>query len=439
MTKTTKLKFGIAGVGAALLAIAGFATLAGAAVAPDVALTIRNSGGAVITSADVGDQVRARAVVSSSATTTEPTGTVDFRSYANQSCSGTPTVQTGVVLDADGIASSSLLTVAAGGLSYRAHYNGVADIFTEVDSACVSIDVDEDDNDTSLSISLSDSNVTEGSSVYAIPTLIGETAGADGTISYKVYNNNSCTDLERNAGSKSVTNGVTQNSNSETFNTADTYYWQAVYSGDDANEAATSSCVVLTVTSDDDDDTSDIDGQISGTVFNDENNNGKQDSGEEGIAGIKVWLHKASGENNSMWNKMFRKAKAKNLYNAPIIATATTDSNGNYSFDDLSAGIYFVEEDEPSDWDQRSSDRKVVLKDEDDSADVDFANVAKNDEDEDNDDDNGRDRGDRDDRDKGDKDNDNNGRGHDKDKKNGKDNGNHYGWTKGWGNIWKNR
>ena len=44
------------------------------------------------------------------------------------------------------------------------------------------------------------------------------------------------------AGTKTVTNGVVPDSDPITFNTAGDYYWQAVYSGDANNNAATSLC-----------------------------------------------------------------------------------------------------------------------------------------------------------------------------------------------------
>src|SRR5581483_12505623 len=53
---------------------------------------------------------------------------------------------------------------------------------------------------------------------------------------------------------------------------------------------------------------------LSGTVYNDANQNGVQDTGENGYAGATVTLN--TGQ------------------------TATTDSNGNYSFSNLESGTY---------------------------------------------------------------------------------------------------
>ena len=65
-------------------------------------------------------------------------------------------------------------------------------------------------------------------------------------------------------------------------------------------------------------------GRIGDTVFRDWNNNGVQDAGEEGIAGVTVSLSGTSS------------------------ATAVTDANGNYLFTGLTAGSYTVSVSTPS-------------------------------------------------------------------------------------------
>jgi hypothetical protein len=61
-------------------------------------------------------------------------------------------------------------------------------------------------------------------------------------VTYIVYTNDTCTEDPEDAGTKTVTNGVVPDSDPITFNTAGDYYWQAVYSGDANNNAATSLC-----------------------------------------------------------------------------------------------------------------------------------------------------------------------------------------------------
>jgi hypothetical protein len=48
--------------------------------------------------------------------------------------------------------------------------------------------------------------------------------------------------LYADGGTKTVTNGVVPDSNSVTFNSAGTFYWQASYSGDANNLSAKSTC-----------------------------------------------------------------------------------------------------------------------------------------------------------------------------------------------------
>lgn len=65
-------------------------------------------------------------------------------------------------------------------------------------------------------------------------------------------------------------------------------------------------------------------GTISGTVWNDLDMDGIQDSGDEvGIEGVTVYLYEDG--------------------NSVAIATTTTDASGNYSFNDVTAGDYFVD------------------------------------------------------------------------------------------------
>ena len=66
---------------------------------------------------------------------------------------------------------------------------------------------------------------------------------------------------------------------------------------------------------------------ITGTVFNDANNNGVLDAGEQIIPGVTITL---DDQNNN------------------VVATTTTSANGSYSFSNVSAGIYTVVETNPA-------------------------------------------------------------------------------------------
>ncbi|MBC2020834.1 hypothetical protein HCA81_07195 [Listeria booriae] len=62
-------------------------------------------------------------------------------------------------------------------------------------------------------------------------------------------------------------------------------------------------------------------GSVTDTMFEDLNGNAKQDSGEQGVAGIKVELHNDQGA---------------------LVATATTGTDGKYEFANLADGTYYL-------------------------------------------------------------------------------------------------
>ena len=94
-------------------------------------------------------------------------------------------------------------------------------------------------NCTGITTTLSASSITVGGSVHDSATLTGATADAGGTVTYTVYDNNTCTSNanDRDAGTVNVTNGIVPDSNTLQFNSAGTFYWQASYSGDANNTA----------------------------------------------------------------------------------------------------------------------------------------------------------------------------------------------------------
>ena len=70
---------------------------------------------------------------------------------------------------------------------------------------------------------------------------------------------------------------------------------------------------------------------IAGTVYFDANNNGVQDAGEAGIAGVTITLTGTETDGGAAVNR-----------------TATTDANGDYLFANLAAGTYNVTETQPA-------------------------------------------------------------------------------------------
>src|SRR5205823_11958097 len=93
-----------------------------------------------------------------------------------------------------------------------------------------------------IATQLSADSVVVGTSVHDSATLTGATSNAGGTVTYTVYTDSACTQNARAAGTKTVTNGVVPDSNTLAFNSAGTFYWQAVYSGDANNNGASSLC-----------------------------------------------------------------------------------------------------------------------------------------------------------------------------------------------------
>jgi uncharacterized repeat protein (TIGR01451 family) len=181
-----------------------------------------------------------------------PTGTVTFVLYGpNDASCATPIFTSANRSLVAGVATSASFTPTAVG-TYRwiATYNGdvnnnaVSGLCNDTDESVVvskaspSIAtelVSGGQSGTTISVAL-------GSSVHDTSTLTGATATAGGTVHYRVYSDASCDTLFTDAGTVPVVNGVPVNSFSITLNLAGNYYWQADYSGDAANNAASSDC-----------------------------------------------------------------------------------------------------------------------------------------------------------------------------------------------------
>jgi hypothetical protein len=92
--------------------------------------------------------------------------------------------------------------------------------------------------------------VVRGTPVTDTATVGGTAAAtASGKVNYKVFKDPACTQLAAEAGTVEVTNGVAAPSTPQSRLAAGKYYWQASYTGDINNQAASSPCgsEVLTV------------------------------------------------------------------------------------------------------------------------------------------------------------------------------------------------
>jgi len=96
---------------------------------------------------------------------------------------------------------------------------------------------------TTVSTSLSATSVEAGVGVTDTASIAGLNAvAATGTVTYDVYSDALCTQRVASGGTKDVTNGVAAASDPVELDTPGTYYWQARYSGDDADQPSLSTC-----------------------------------------------------------------------------------------------------------------------------------------------------------------------------------------------------
>lgn len=169
-------------------------------------------------------------------------GTVTYTVYSDDQCTisiasgGTKNVANGIVPDSDAVTFNS-----AGTFYWQADYSGDANNDPAI-SACQSEIVTVNPNAPGITTLLSSNSVAIGELMHDSATLTGATSNAGGTVTYTVYSDNACTNAVADGGTKNVTNGSVPNSDSVSFNSAGTFYWQADYSGDANNDPATSDC-----------------------------------------------------------------------------------------------------------------------------------------------------------------------------------------------------
>ncbi len=265
-------------------------------------------------------------------------GTVTYSVYSDSSCAtlllalGTQTVANGLVPNSDPVTFD-----AAGAYYFQAAYSGDANNGAAA-SPCTSEQLTVAKNSPSIATSLTGGNQTganitvpSGTTVADSATLSGATANAGGTVSYTAFTNSACTTGAQSAGAtKAVTNGSVANSDPITFNTAGTFYWQAIYSGDANNNGSTSVCTAetVTVTAPPPPPPAPALGALLVTKYNDTNRNGTRDAGEAGLQGF-VFTVKSGGV---------------------TVATLTSDANGTASAGNMPAGTYTITETQQTGW-----------------------------------------------------------------------------------------
>jgi len=194
------------------------------------------------TTITVGGSVYDRSTLSGA--TSNAGGTVTYKYYSGGSCSGSGTIVSTVTVT-NGVVpnSASHLFGSTGSYSWNAVYSGDANN-NGATSSCQVLTVNK--ASPSLSITLHPgTNEPVGTSVYASASQ-SNGYSVTGTVTYYWYSAGSCSGT---ASSQQVTisSGSIPNSNSQTYSTAGTYSWKAVYSGDSNNNGATSNCVNLII------------------------------------------------------------------------------------------------------------------------------------------------------------------------------------------------
>jgi hypothetical protein len=201
---------------------------------PSIATTLSETTGSV------GDVVHDSATLTGA--TANAGGSVTYTVYSDNACTqnaqdaGTKTVNNGIVPDSNAITFNS-----AGTFYWQAIYTGDANN-KPATSDCTKEQLVIAPNAPTIATTLSETTGSVGDVVHDSATLTGATANAGGSVTYTVYTDNACTQNAQDAGTKTVNNGIVPDSNPITFNSAGTFYWQAIYTGDANNLAAVSTC-----------------------------------------------------------------------------------------------------------------------------------------------------------------------------------------------------
>jgi hypothetical protein len=181
------------------------------------------------------------------------TGTVSYNLYSDSACTDLVSAAGGGAVTAGAAPSSNAETLSAPGTYYwTASYSGDgANQPSTSGCGAETVTVPATSTTTTLSTSLSGGGskgtsitVPSGTAVTDAATLSGANASsATGTVTYNVYSDSSCSTLV-NAGTPEpiTTPGTLPASSAVTLSSPGTFYWQAAYSGDTNNDAATSAC-----------------------------------------------------------------------------------------------------------------------------------------------------------------------------------------------------
>ena len=228
--------------------------------------TSSSAPGGTTLNASIGDSVFDQANLSGAAAGPTNAASISYAFYTDSSCSQnivseTPAPNTFTTLagSASAIPASNAFTfVNAGTYYWQAHYSGDANnkqatspcnevLVVAPNTPTLATTLNDSTNGTSAAGGSGQLNAAIGDSVFDTASLTGAANGAanGATITYAFYTDASCS---QNAVSETpspntfTSPGPIPQSNAFTFQNAGTFYWQAVYSGDNNNVGATSPC-----------------------------------------------------------------------------------------------------------------------------------------------------------------------------------------------------
>jgi hypothetical protein len=283
--------------------------------------------------------------ISDTATVTgnSPTGSVTFKLYNNPNGTGTPLYTSPAVTLVGGVATSPGYTASATGTVYWvASYGGDSN-----NAPVTSGTAAEPVNIDSINTSQQPASASVGSSIADKATVTGNSP--TGSVTFKLYNNPNGTGTPLYTSPAVTLAGGVATSPGYTATATGTVYWVASYGGDSNNAPVTSGTAAepVTITGSTPTLTTTPGGpttignfSICGTKFLDTTGSGFA-AGESGQSGVTINLYQETNSTSGLQT---------GSCGDTLVASTTTDSNGNYCFTVSTAGTYYVQESVPSGW-----------------------------------------------------------------------------------------
>ena len=254
-----------------------------------------------------------------------PSGTVTFNLYSNSTGTGTPLfTDTNVSLVSATATSTGYTTTATGTDYWVATYNGNANNIS-VASGVAAEPVAVTAATPTISTTVSTASIVVGGAISDSATVSGGYSPT-GTVTFNLYNNATATGTPLSTDANEPLSGGVATSKSYTTTATGTDYWIATYNGNANNISVASGAaaepVVVTAAM----------ATISGTKFKDLTGNGFS-SDDTPQAGVNIYLYNSTA--------CLGTGKG-------YVESTTTAANGTYSFNNLPAGTYYVQEAVPA-------------------------------------------------------------------------------------------